>query len=66
MVSMNTAVASNVGAGVSQVRAQGSAPPVELTDQNGGGQDVRGAALELIQNVLSANATTGHDLDVLA
>ncbi len=62
-----TAVASNVGAGVSQVRfmdhAKGEA---RLKDQKGLAQDVRVAALELIQRALQIPGTTGRDLDVLA
>jgi hypothetical protein len=58
---------SSVGAGVSQVRFQ--APDrgqAQLKEQEGLPKDVGGAALRLIQQVMSAAETTGRDLDVLA
>ncbi len=58
------AVASSVGAGVSQVR---SVSETSLKEQEGSSGSARSAAaLELIRQALSYPGTTGNDLDVLA
>ncbi|HPO15535.1 MAG TPA: hypothetical protein PLI09_18985 [Candidatus Hydrogenedentes bacterium] len=61
-----TAVSSNVGAGVSQVRFQDHARTAQMKDQVQPSGDVRSAALELIRSAMLLPGTTGRDLDVLA
>jgi hypothetical protein len=61
-----TAIASNVGAGVSQVRFQDHVWQAQLKDQERSAKDVRSVALQLIQSALSISETTGRDLDVMA
>jgi hypothetical protein len=61
------AVASTVGAGVSQVRSGGQVRTAELKEQNGPSRDLNAAALDLLQRALSVvSGATGNDLDVLA
>ncbi len=61
-------VPAAVGAGVSQVRAQATAAQAgQLKEQKPAMQDVRSAALALIQQALSVvPGAPGHDLDVTA
>ena len=62
-----SAVASSVGAGVSQVRSPSAPQSPSLTEQGRSAESARAAALELIQRALSVTTgTTGRDLDVLA
>ncbi len=61
-----TAVASGVGAGVSQVRIQRQASQPQMMEQTGKTKDVNTAVLRLITQALSASGAAGHDLDVLA
>lgn len=62
-----TAIASNVGARVSQVRSQPHARATQPKERDGLRENVRTAALQLIQAALSTvTETTGRDLDVLA
>lgn len=67
-VSSVTMVPAAVGAGVSQVRAQATSVAAgQLKDQKPVAQDVRSAALALIQQALSVvPGAPGHDLDVTA
>ena len=62
------AAAGSVGAGVSQGRIQSTSQRAQATDRAVPAEDVRVAALELIQIAVtgSLSATTGRDLDVLA
>jgi len=72
MNSTISAVASNVGAGLSQVRIPRTVQQAgELTEQApSAAEGVNGAALQLLQRALtpaeSSSANPGHDLDVLA
>ncbi len=61
-----TAVAGNVGAGVSQVRTQVHVRAPQVKDHAGSSGDVSTVALQLIQRALSKSGTAHHDLDVLA
>lgn len=62
-----SAVASSVGAGVSQVRSPSAPQSAAVTEQGGTTESARAAALVLIQRALSVTTgTTGRDLDVLA
>ncbi len=62
-----SAVASSVGAGVSQVRSPSAPQSAQLMDQGKSTESARAAALVLIQSALSVTTgTTGRDLDVLA
>ena len=64
------AVASNIGASVSQGRFQGAVQTTQLKDQKQSGAQVRvAAALQLIQSAISitvSDKATTHDLDLLA
>jgi hypothetical protein len=55
-----------VGAGESQVRVPNSVDASQSKDRAVSRDDVRGAALKLIQQALAKSETTGIDLDVLA
>ncbi len=61
-----TAMASSVGAGVSQIRSQNYVSTPQLKEQSGAKEDVRAVALQLIRQALKVSASEGHDLDVLA
>lgn len=64
------AVASNIGASVSQGRFQDTVHTTHLKDQEQSGAQVRvAAALQLIQsaiNITVSDKATTHDLDLLA
>ena len=66
MAGLATAVASGIGAGVSQGRIQTVGQQAHLKDQERSAYDVRTAALNLIQRALSVSGPTRHDLDLLA
>ncbi len=61
-----TALASSVGAGVSQVRLQNHIVSTQLKDRKSSEGDVRTVALHLLQSALKVSGTAGRDLDVLA
>ncbi len=61
-----TAIGSNVGAGVGQIRFQRQTGGTQMTEQMGPSKDVNAAVLQLIQQALTVSGAEGHDLDVLA
>jgi len=61
-----TAMVSNVGAGVSQIRVQRQASAPQMTEQMGKTKDVNTAALHLITQAMAVSGAVGRDLDVLA
>ena len=66
MAGLSPAMASGIGAGVSQGRFQTVAQQAHLKDQEQPVDDVRTAALNLIQRALAVSGPTRHDLDLLA
>ncbi len=66
MAGLAPVMASGIGAGVRQGRIQTIGQQAHLKDQGQPVDDVRTAALNLIQRALSVSGPARHDLDLLA
>lgn len=66
MAGLAPAMASGIGAGVRQGRIQTVGQQAHLKEQEQPANDVRTAALSLIQRALAVSGPTRHDLDLLA